>query len=146
MMPRDSDSDDDVPLSQRVVEREAEEEDPDAESQDLDYENWSGPGHEAWVQAHPQQALFVNPDALLRQRRERQASPAAPAQATPVQEAARVANPRVQRVVVMNALAPDSVAAHYKFLTFLVELGFSFVEANNHGLIYERVRPEEQFE
>ena len=193
-MPRDSDSDhdDDVPLSQRVVEREAEEEDPDAESQDLDDENWSGPGHEAWVQAHP--SLFVNADQMLRDRRERQAAeargvepeqepvteeawnarlraqqveldrvrdgihelqerqwarerrappgpPEAPAQAAPVQEAARVANPRLQRMHVPRCAGVPTLE-WLSFVKYVIEEGFGFVEHDMHGAVYERVRPE----
>ena len=115
-MPQDSDSDDDVPLSQRAVE----------------------------FPALPRQALFVNPDALLRHRREREAAQAAPAQAAPaqaapVQEAARVANPRLQRLHVPRCAGVPTLE-WLSFVKYVIEEGFGFVEHDMHGAVYERVR------
>ena len=59
--------------------------------------------------------------------------------AEPVQQAQRVADARTQRVLVQGA-SPAAAEAHYKFLTFLVEQGFSFVECTNQGTVYERTR------
>ena len=75
----------------------------------------------------------------------------APAEAAPVQAAARVENPKVQRVLVLNRtdLGDDEnnascVAEHYNFLRFLVEQGFSYKApaSGGHGIVYERVKPE----
>ena len=90
--------------------------------------------------------MFLDADQMLRHRREhrRQAAPgppAAPAEAAPVQEAARVANPRVQRVhLPRTAGVPDELWLN--FLKYLVEQGFSYVDRDNFGAVYERVRPE----
>ena len=122
-MPQDSESepDDHVPLSERAIE-------------DLPFQR---------------QAMFVNPDALLRHRREREAAQAAqaapaqaaPAQAAPVQEAARVANPRVQRLHVPRCAGVPTLE-WLSFLKYVIEEGFGFVEHDLHGAVYERVRPE----
>ena len=119
-MPQDSDSDDDVPLSQRAVEEPS---------------------------FGLRQALFVNPDALLRHRREREAAQAAqaapaqaaPAQAAPVQEAARVANPRLQRLHVPRCAGVPTLE-WLSFVKYVIEEGFGFVEHDMHGAVYERVR------
>ncbi len=69
----------------------------------------------------------------------------------PVQEAAHVANAQTQRVLVLyrsdlgshNDVVP-CVGDHYAFLRFLIEQGFSYTgpDRDNHGIVYERVRPE----
>ena len=74
--------------------------------------------------------------------RERERPRVAPVQAAPVQpvQAQRVADARTQRVLVQTGVPPAALEAHYKFLTFLVEQGFSFVECTNQGTVYERTR------
>ncbi len=91
-----------------------------------------------------------------REQEQARAARVAPVQAAapvgaPVQEAAHVANAQTQRVLVLyrsdlgnhNDVVPR-VGDHYAFLRFLIEQGFSYTEPDrhNHGLVYERVRPE----
>ena len=81
-----------------------------------------------------------------REQEQARAARVAPVQAAapvgaPVQEAARVANPRLQRVhLPRTAGVPDELWLN--FLKYLVEQGFSYVDRDTLGAVYERVRPE----
>ena len=75
---------------------------------------------------------------FVRVTRERETQPLLHAE--PVQQAQRVTNARTQRILVQSGVPPAALETHYKFLTFLVEQGFSFVESTTTGIIYERTR------
>jgi len=128
----------------------------------LDAAHWRGVAAEAEAEAQRLQNADEARRAEWRRRieeraqEEARAAVGAPVQeaapvGAPVQEAAHVANAETQRVLVLyrtdlgdhNGVVP-CVRDHYAFLQFLIEQGFSYTEPDrhNHGIVYERVRPE----